>query len=152
MGSGYHIVSCFVFDHDGNLLLLKRHRDDWGGGLWATPAGAIDPGETPESAVLREVLEETGLMLESAEYLGMHDLTMPHASARMRSFKATVRHPAPVVLRADEHEEYRWFPLATLLEHPDIIWATPTILRDFDLLPDFELDPTLADGSTAIRL
>jgi 8-oxo-dGTP pyrophosphatase MutT (NUDIX family) len=152
MGSGHDIVSCFVFDHEGNLLLLKRHQDDWGGGLWATPAGSIDPGETPDLAVLREVLEETGLAVDNAEYLGLHDITMPHASARMRSYKAVVQQPGPIILRADEHEDYRWFPLGTLLDEQDIIWATPSILRDFGLLADFETDPTLADGSTVVRI
>jgi len=152
MGSGHNVVSCFVFDHDGNLLLLKRHRDDWGGGLWATPAGSIEPNEPPEQAVLREVQEETGLLLDEVEYLGMHDITMPHASARMRSFKAVVHHPGPIVLRADEHEDHRWFPLSTLLDEADIIWATPSILRDFGLLADFESDPTLSDGSGVTRV
>ena len=77
---------------------------------------------------------------------------MPHTSARMRSYKATVHQPGPIILRDDEHEDHRWFPIDTLLAEPDIIWATPTILRDFGLMPHFETDPTLADGSTAERL
>ncbi len=49
-----------VHDPDRGLLLLHRHRfitDTWG---WEVPAGRVDPGETPEEAAAREVLEETG--------------------------------------------------------------------------------------------
>ena len=49
-----------VHDPDRGVLLLWRHRfitDTWG---WEIPAGRIDPGETPEQAAAREVLEETG--------------------------------------------------------------------------------------------
>lgn len=49
-----------VHDSERGLLLLWRHRfvtDTWG---WEVPAGRIDPGETPEQAAAREVLEETG--------------------------------------------------------------------------------------------
>lgn len=152
MGTGTSVVSCFIFDHDGKLLLLRRHQDDWGGGLWATPAGSIDPGETPEVAVLREIQEETGLALERIDYLGTHRITMPHGSVDLKSFKAVVHHPGPVVIRDDEHEAFAWFSLDTLLDEADIIWATPSILRDFGLMADFETDPTLADGSTAVLL
>jgi len=152
MGPDHNVVSCFVFDHDGNVLLLKRHRDDWGGGLWAVPAGSIEQGESPDLALLREIEEETGLMLPTAEYLGTHHLRMPHATVRMRSYKAVVDHPQTIVLRDDEHEDYRWFRPAALLEEPDIIWATPSILRDFGLLPHFDIDPTLTDGSSAVRI
>jgi 8-oxo-dGTP pyrophosphatase MutT (NUDIX family) len=49
-----------VHDDARGVLLLWRHRfitDTWG---WEIPAGRIDPGETPEEAAAREVLEETG--------------------------------------------------------------------------------------------
>ena len=42
----------------GGRTLLLRHRKL---GLWLPPGGHIEPGETPDEAVLREVLEETGL-------------------------------------------------------------------------------------------
>jgi 8-oxo-dGTP pyrophosphatase MutT (NUDIX family) len=45
---------------DGGRLLLQRKA---GGEGWSLPAGAIEPGETPEEALRREVVEETGLRL-----------------------------------------------------------------------------------------
>lgn len=141
-----------MFDPQGRLLLLQRHRDDWGGGLWATPAGGLEAGESPHQAILREVHEETGIRLPSAEPLGVHLITMPHGSVRMQSFRAALDRPVRIRLSPEEHEAHDWFELRALLDQPNIIWATPTILRDFKLLPDFDIDPTLADGSTAVLL
>jgi 8-oxo-dGTP pyrophosphatase MutT (NUDIX family) len=52
-----------VLDPGGRVLLVRWHLDDPDGptDVWGTPGGGVDPGETPEQAVRRELLEETGL-------------------------------------------------------------------------------------------
>jgi mutator protein MutT len=47
--------------NDAGHVLFQRRADD---GLWSLPSGSIDPGETPGQAVVREVREETGLIVE----------------------------------------------------------------------------------------
>ncbi len=49
-------VSALVRNSDGRLLIHQRPD-----GTWSLPAGAIEPGETPAQAIVRETLEETGL-------------------------------------------------------------------------------------------
>lgn len=51
-------VSALVRDAEGRLLVHQRPD-----GTWSLPAGAIEPGETPAQAVVRETLEETGLLV-----------------------------------------------------------------------------------------
>ena len=52
----------------GGRVLLQRRADD---GTWGLPAGAIDPGEAPARAVVREVWEETGLLVEPERVAGV---------------------------------------------------------------------------------
>lgn len=57
-------VACFVLDHEDRFLLVRRARDPAKGTL-DLPGGFVDPEETVEEAVARELLEETGLSPES---------------------------------------------------------------------------------------
>jgi len=50
-----------VVRNDAGEILLGRRSDD---GSWDLPAGAVEPGEQPADAVLREVFEETGVVAE----------------------------------------------------------------------------------------
>ncbi|MFD1512640.1 NUDIX hydrolase [Halomarina rubra] len=56
-----------VTDDDGRLLLQHRADD----GTWGIPGGWVDPGESPTEAVVREAREETGLVVEAVESLGV---------------------------------------------------------------------------------
>jgi 8-oxo-dGTP pyrophosphatase MutT (NUDIX family) len=53
-------VAAILRDEAGRILLMRKAED----GTWSLPAGAIDPGETPREAVVRETAEETGLRVE----------------------------------------------------------------------------------------
>ena len=60
-------VAALIRNEAGQILFLVRADN----GLWDLPAGAIDPGETPAQAVVREVREETGLIVEPSAVLGV---------------------------------------------------------------------------------
>jgi len=49
-------VAAIVRDESGRVLLQQQHDDSW-----SLPAGAVEPGESPSVAIVREVFEETGL-------------------------------------------------------------------------------------------
>lgn len=59
----YCFVATAYLVRDGKTLLHKHRKL----GLWLPPGGHIEPGETPDEAVLREVREETGLPAEFVE-------------------------------------------------------------------------------------
>jgi 8-oxo-dGTP pyrophosphatase MutT (NUDIX family) len=58
-------TDALVRDARGRVLLVRRADD----GRWAMPGGWVDPGETPEQAVVREVAEETGLRVSAPRLL-----------------------------------------------------------------------------------
>jgi 8-oxo-dGTP diphosphatase len=69
-------VGAVIKDAAGRLLLIKRGHEP-GAGLWSLPGGRIEPGETDQQAVTREVMEETGLTVESRRLLGRVELPGP---------------------------------------------------------------------------
>lgn len=60
-------VAAVIHDETGKILLQQRTDDN----SWSLPAGAIEPGETPAQALIREVWEETGLKVEPLGILGV---------------------------------------------------------------------------------
>jgi len=60
-------VGAIIRNEAGQILFLVRADN----GLWDIPAGAVDPGETPAQAVVREVREETGLIVEPVAVRGV---------------------------------------------------------------------------------
>ncbi|WP_018898179.1 NUDIX domain-containing protein [Rhizobium sp. 2MFCol3.1] len=60
-------VAAVIHDEAGRLLLQEKSS----GEAWSLPAGAIEPGETPREAIIREVMEETGLVVTSTSILGV---------------------------------------------------------------------------------
>ncbi len=62
-------VCAALYDEEGRLLLV-RHSDP--PGLWALPGGAVEPGERPVDALVRELREELGVAVEPVALLGVH--------------------------------------------------------------------------------
>lgn len=60
-------VSAVVRDEAERVLFIRRADD----GRWGLPAGAVDPGESPADAIVREVREETGLVVRVARVAGV---------------------------------------------------------------------------------
>jgi 8-oxo-dGTP diphosphatase len=58
-----------VADGEGRLLMIKRGHEP-GAGLWSIPGGRIEPGETDAEALVREMIEETGLTVEVGRLIG----------------------------------------------------------------------------------
>ncbi|WP_322988894.1 MULTISPECIES: (deoxy)nucleoside triphosphate pyrophosphohydrolase [unclassified Hoeflea] len=55
------VVACALVDADGRVLLSQRPEGKKLAGLWEFPGGKVEPGETPEIALIRELMEELGV-------------------------------------------------------------------------------------------
>ncbi|MBB6065818.1 NAD(+) diphosphatase [Pseudoxanthomonas broegbernensis] len=89
---------------DGERLLLGRQAG-WAPRRWSVLAGFIEPGESPEQAVVREVHEETGVRVRACRYLGAQPWPFP--GALMLGYQAFAEADPPRV--SGELEEARWF-------------------------------------------
>lgn len=63
-----HPAVVAIVRNEAGHVLFQRRTDD---GKWSLPAGAMDPGETPTAAIIREVREETGLEVEPIGIIGV---------------------------------------------------------------------------------
>jgi 8-oxo-dGTP diphosphatase len=59
------VVACALIDPDGRVLIAQRPEGRSMAGLWEFPGGKIEPGETPEIALIRELREELGIEVSS---------------------------------------------------------------------------------------
>lgn len=60
------VVACALIDSDNRILLAQRPQGKSMAGLWEFPGGKIEPGETPEESLVRELQEELGVSTQAA--------------------------------------------------------------------------------------
>ncbi|BAS28804.1 AAA family ATPase [Limnochorda pilosa] len=102
---------CYV-EREGRYLMIRRTKEPFAG-LWTAPGGKVEPGESPEEAIRREVREETGLELERLELRMITSETGPHPAYNwlLFVFQGTA---APGPERDGGEGALRWFDRAEL--------------------------------------
>jgi len=106
-----------VLVSDGERALLGRQAS-WPVGRYSTIAGFVEPGESLEDAVAREVFEETGIEVDQIEYHSSQPWPFP--SSLMLGFTAHAR-STEVRLRDEELEDARWFDRADLASNGTLL-------------------------------
>jgi ADP-ribose pyrophosphatase YjhB (NUDIX family) len=86
------VVTAFPVTDRGELVLLRRGIEP-GVGSWAQPGGFLEVDETVHQAAIRETLEETGLLIEPGEIIGLY--TRLEAAVVTIAFEATIVGGAP---------------------------------------------------------
>jgi len=108
-------IIVLVTDASGERALLGRQAS-WPEGRYSTIAGFVEPGESLEEAVVREVAEETGVQVDDVVYDSSQPWPFP--SSLMLGFHAVARTEA-ITLRDGELQDARWFTRADLASgHP----------------------------------
>ncbi|WP_109465427.1 (deoxy)nucleoside triphosphate pyrophosphohydrolase [Albibacillus kandeliae] len=120
-----------LIDVDGRVLLAQRPEGKSMAGLWEFPGGKVEPGETPEAALIRELQEELGidtwasclapLTFASHSYADFH-LLMPLFACR------------------------KWDGIPSSRENQKLAWVKPADLRSYPMpAADVPLIPILRD-------
>lgn len=104
------LTSCqaFTLDSSGQILIIRRSETDVRRPLqWDLPGGHAEPGELPENALERELLEETGLVPSQAPkfvFESSHDYDDLHV--RWRFYVVHVK--GREIILSPEHDQFRW--------------------------------------------
>jgi 8-oxo-dGTP diphosphatase len=114
------VVACALVDVDGRVLIAQRPEGKQLAGLWEFPGGKLEPGETPEAALVRELKEE--LDIEVAQACLAPFVFTTHA---YESFHLLM----PLWLCR------RWSGVVRALEHQAIAWVKPAKLSDYPMPP-----------------
>ena len=104
--------------HDGGDRCLLGRQPTWPPGMHSTLAGFVEPGESLEEAVAREIQEEVGLTVAVEEVTYHSSQPWPFPSSIMLGFHARGDH-APPDLGPDELESARWYTREELLNSPE---------------------------------
>jgi 8-oxo-dGTP diphosphatase len=100
-------VKIIVRDDAGRCLLLKRSTGSKGNpGKWELPGGKIDPGESLDEALLREVAEETGLTISIQGVVGAAESELPAWKVVYLILEGRVE--SGEVRLSEEHDDYVW--------------------------------------------
>jgi 8-oxo-dGTP diphosphatase len=125
------VAACALVDADRRVLIAQRPEGKSMGGLWEFPGGKIEPGETPEAAIIRELEEELGVSTQNA-------CLAPLSFASFSYEKFHLLMPVFVCRR--------WQGTPRAIEHQALKWVRPRDLRDYPMPPaDEPLIATLCD-------
>jgi len=96
----------------GRLLAARRSAPSALAGGWELPGGKVDPGESDEQALLREIREELGVAVELTARVGADWPLVP--GLVLRVWNARLTGPAADPLPLQDHDELRWLAPAEL--------------------------------------
>lgn len=125
------VAACALVDADGRVLLAQRPEGKQLAGLWEFPGGKVEPGETPEECLIRELREEIGI-------------------------ETKVACLAPLTFASHSYEDFhllmplfvcrRFEGTAVPKEGQTLKWVRPRQMRDYPMPPaDAPLIPFLID-------
>ncbi|MET3928057.1 (deoxy)nucleoside triphosphate pyrophosphohydrolase [Devosia sp. 2618] len=114
------VVACALVDSDRRVLIAQRPEGKSLAGLWEFPGGKVEPGESPEAALIRELEEELGITTKTACL-------------------------APISFASHSYENFhllmplyvcrKWQGTPQLREHTALKWVRPQQLRDYPMPP-----------------
>jgi len=113
VGVGAVIVDARQNDKSGPSVLLIRRGQAPLLGEWSLPGGALECGEALREAVVREAREETGLLVEPVEMLGVYERVIPGDDGRIRYHYVLIdflcRPLSGDLKAASDAADVRWF-------------------------------------------
>ncbi len=120
------VVAAALTNERGEILLQKRPEGRSMAGLWEFPGGKVEHGETPESALIRELREELCIKVEAADLI-------PITFASQASVKVQDTDSNHLLLLLYICRKWQGVPIAT--EAPEMAWTTLNDMRRLAMPP-----------------
>ena len=113
-----NVVAAVIQNKEGKILIAQRNLKKSQGGLWEFPGGKIEPNETKEEAIIREIKEELDIRIEAVKYLSEKVFKYPDKEVNLIAIEC--RHIEGNI---------------KLLEHEDIKWVDRSELQNYEFAP-----------------
>lgn len=100
-----NVVAAVIKDDSRKILITQRNLKKSQGGLWEFPGGKIEPNETKEQAIIREIKEELTIDINVKNYIDEKIFTYPEKDINLIALECSIINGNIELL---EHEDYRW--------------------------------------------
>ena len=100
-----NVVAGVIRDEEGKILITQRNFKKAQGGLWEFPGGKIEPGESKEEAIVREIKEELNIDIKFDSYLDEKVFEYPEKTINLIALNCTKINGE---IKLMEHEAYAW--------------------------------------------
>ena len=100
-----NVVAGIIKNEEGKILITQRNLKKAQGGLWEFPGGKIEPNETKEEAIVREIKEELDINIQVENYLSEKVFNYPEKDINLIALECKKVNGDVKLL---EHEDYRW--------------------------------------------
>jgi 8-oxo-dGTP diphosphatase len=114
------VAACALIDADGRVLIAERPAGKSMAGLWEFPGGKVEPGESPEQSLIRELREELGIQVKEACLAPLTFASHAYADFHLLMPLYVCR---------------RWDGTVAAQEGQRLAWVQPNRLRDYPMPP-----------------
>lgn len=118
-------VAAAVMEKDSKVLIAKRKKNDTLGGLWEFPGGKVEPGETPQGCLKRELKEEFDIEAEIGQLISATTFRYFFIPIELLAYR--VRHISGD-FKVNEHDEIKWVKPSDFKDH-DLVNADKPIAK-----------------------
>lgn len=109
-----NVVAAVICNKDNKILIAQRNFKKSQGGLWEFPGGKIEPGETREQAIVREIKEEMNIEIEVEKYLAEKVFKYPEKTINLIALKCIIKNGT---ISLNEHEDAKWISISEISKY-----------------------------------
>lgn len=107
------VTAAIIMDQD-TVLIAQKESTHKLAGLWEFPGGKIEPGETPEACLERELEEEMGVKIEITGFFADYTYSLQTSVLHLNGYKARITEGT---ITLHEHDAARWVPVSKLADY-----------------------------------